>query len=95
MSATICPLDERFSFLGSLTFLLPLVQPISTDLGVECSSWHVQSEGVSRNFIRYNLETALPVVLKFGMRLDNYQPNHLEESEAECRRARARAYRIF
>ena len=26
------------------TFLLPCVESISTDLGVACSAWHVQSE---------------------------------------------------
>ena len=29
------------------TFFLPRVDPISTDMGVECSAWHVQSEGMS------------------------------------------------
>ena len=28
-------------------FFLPRVEPISTDMGVECSAWHVQSEGMS------------------------------------------------
>ena len=34
-------------------------------------------------------------MLKFGMWLDTHQSNHLEESEAGSRRARARAYPIF
>ena len=29
------------------TFFLPRVEPITTDMGAECSAWHVQSEGMS------------------------------------------------
>ena len=32
------------------TFLLPREEPISTNMGVECSAGHVQSEGMSRKF---------------------------------------------
>ena len=28
-------------------FFLPRVEPITTDMCVECSAWHVQSEGMS------------------------------------------------
>ena len=36
------------SFLSWVaTFFLPRVEPISTDMGVEWSAWHVQSEGMS------------------------------------------------
>ena len=43
----------------------------------------------------YGSETALPIVLKFGMRLDTHQRNPLGESEAGRRRKRPRAYPIF
>ena len=36
------------SFLsGVVTFFLPCVEPVSTDVGVECSAWQVQIEGMS------------------------------------------------
>ena len=36
------------SFLSWVaTFFLPRVEHIPTDMGVECSAWNVQSEGMS------------------------------------------------